>query len=54
MINELNPLNGKCEYIKALILLKYQDPIGACPFIETAFNSGYIQAKNLLNQYCRN
>lgn len=54
VINELNPLNGKCEYIKALILLKYQDPIGACPFIETAFNSGYIQAKNLLNQYCRN
>ena len=54
VINELNPLNGKCEYIKALILLKYQDPIGACPFLETATNSGYNQARNLLNQYCKN
>ena len=28
VINELNPLNGKCEYIKALIFIKMGDPIG--------------------------
>jgi Tfp pilus assembly protein PilF len=26
VINDLNPLNGKCEYIKALILLKWEIP----------------------------
>ena len=31
VINDLNPLNGKCEYIKALIYIKMGDPIGACP-----------------------
>ena len=31
VINDLNPLNGKCEYIKALIYIKMDDPIGACP-----------------------
>ena len=33
VINELNPLNGKCEYIKALIFIKMGDPIGACPLL---------------------
>ena len=52
VINELNPLNGKCEYIKALIFIKIQDPIGACPFLETSIKSGFSQSENLFNQYC--
>ena len=48
VINDLNPLNGKCEYIKALIYIKMGDPIGACPFLATARDSGFSQAEALL------
>ena len=51
--NELNPLNGKCEYIKALIFIRMGDPIGACPLLETSKDSGYIQAEATFDQYCR-
>ena len=50
----MNPLNGKCEYIKALIYLKFGDPIGACPLLKTSRDSGYGQAENTFNQYCSN
>ena len=52
VINELNPLNGKCEYIKALIYIKFGDPIGACPLLQTSIDSGYAQAQGTFNQYC--
>lgn len=52
VINEMNPLDGKCEYIKALIFIKYGDPIGACPLLETSRDSGYSQAKITHSQYC--
>ena len=52
VIDDLNPLNGKCEYIKAIIFIRMQDPIGACPLLEIALKSGYIQAEDALNQYC--
>ena len=52
VIDDLNPLNGKCEYIKALIFIKMQDPVGACPLLETAFKSGYSQAESTFKQYC--
>lgn len=54
VINEMNPLNGKCEYIKALIYLKFGDPVGACPLLKTARDSGYGQAESSFNQYCSN
>ena len=54
VINELNPLNGKCEYIKALVYLKYGDPIGACPLLQTSKDSGYSQAEGTFQQYCAN
>ena len=54
VVNEMNPLNGKCEYIKALIYLKFGDPIGACLFLKTSRDSGYSQAENTFNQYCSN
>ncbi len=52
VINDLNPLNGKCEYIKALIFIRLQDPIGACPLLETSLKSGFTQANDIHNQYC--
>jgi O-antigen ligase/tetratricopeptide (TPR) repeat protein len=52
VINEMNPLNGKCEYIKALIFIKMQDPIGACPLLKTSIDSGYGQAQGTFDQYC--
>ena len=53
VINDLNPLNGKCEYIKALIYIKMGDPVGACPFLATARDSGFSQAEASFDQYCR-
>jgi tetratricopeptide (TPR) repeat protein len=52
VINDMNPLNGKCEYIKALIYIKLGDPIGACPLLQTSIDSGYEQAQGTFNQYC--
>ena len=52
VINQMNPLNGKCEYIKALIYIKLGDPIGACPLLQTSIDSGYGQAQGTFNQYC--
>jgi tetratricopeptide (TPR) repeat protein len=53
VINELNPLNGKCEYIKALIFIRMGDPVGACPLLATARDSGYSQATATFDQYCK-
>ena len=52
VINEMNPLDGKCEYIKALIFIKLGDVIGACPLFETSRDSGYGQATATFDQYC--
>ena len=52
VINDLNPLNGKCEYIKALIYIKMGDPVGACPLLQTSKDSGYPQAAATHQQYC--
>ena len=52
VITEMNPLNGKSEYIKALIFIKMGDPIGACPLLETSKDSGYSQAIATFDQYC--
>ena len=52
VIEKLNPLNGKCEYIKALIFIKMNDPIGACPLLEISRDSGFNQAVDLLQKYC--
>ena len=52
VINDLNPLNGKCEYIKALIFIKIGDNIGACPLLEKSRDSGFNQALPIISQYC--
>ena len=54
VIQEMNPLNGKCEYIKALIFIKMGDPVGACPLLATSRDSGYAQAEGIFQQYCLN
>ena len=53
VINNMNPNNGKCEYIKAIIFIRMGDPIGACPYIETAVQKGYSQAQGTFDQYCK-
>ena len=53
VIKDLNPLNGKCEYIKALIFIRMGDPIGACPLLATARDSGHSPAAGTFDQYCR-
>lgn len=53
VISELNPLNGKCEYIKAIIFISMGDPIGACPLLATSRDSGYTQAEASFAQYCK-
>ena len=53
VINHLNPGNGKCEYIKALIFIRLGDPVGVCPLLETSISSGFTQSNKLLEQYCR-
>ena len=53
VINELNPNNGKCEYIKALIFIRLGDQIGACPLLEKSVKLGFPQANQLFTQYCK-
>ncbi len=52
VINDLNPLNGKCEYIKALIFIRMGDPIGACPLLAISAKSGFSQSNSLIEKYC--
>ena len=51
VINDLNPLNGKCEYIKALIFIRMGDPIGACHLLAYP-KSGFSQSNSLIEKYC--
>ena len=53
VISDLNPLNGKCEYIKALIFIRMGGSCRACPLIETSDKRGFYQAKEIFNQYCK-
>ena len=52
VIKEMNPLNGKCEYIKALIYIRLGDPVGACPLFKIALDSGFVAANESYAQYC--
>jgi hypothetical protein len=48
----MNPLNGKCEYIKGLIFLKFGLQDDACELFETSISSGFIASQSVLDQYC--
>ena len=52
VLNEMNPLTGKAEYIKAIIFIAMGDNLGACPFLQTSLDSGYEQARQAFNQNC--
>ena len=52
VITSLNPNNGKCEYIKALLLMRMQDAEGACPLFKNAVRKGYTSAQEMLKSYC--
>jgi len=53
VVNTMNPLNGKCEYIKALILIRLGDNIEACSYLNTSLKSGYSTSKAVLEQNCK-
>ena len=52
VLDEMNPLTGKAEYIKAIIFIAMGDNLGACPFLQTSLDSGYEQARQAYNQNC--
>ena len=52
VINEMNPLTGKAEYIKAIIFISMGDNLGACPYLQTSLDSGYEQARQAFDQNC--
>ena len=52
VVNQMNPLNGKCEYIKGLIYLKYGITNQACDFFKTSLASGYSQSQEMQKNYC--
>jgi len=52
VVNQLNPNNGKCEYIKALILIRKNDLSKVCELLKISFDLGFDQAKKNLNEYC--
>ncbi len=52
VLNEMNPLTGKSEYIKAIIFIAMGDNLGACPYLQTSLDSGYDQAKQAFDQNC--
>jgi tetratricopeptide (TPR) repeat protein len=53
VVNEMNPLNGKCEYIKGLIYLKLGIIDDACSLFETSVATGFSTAISVQNQYCK-
>ena len=53
VVDEMNPLNGKCEYIKGLIYLKLGIIDDACSLFETSVASGFSTAISVQNQYCK-
>jgi O-antigen ligase/tetratricopeptide (TPR) repeat protein len=52
VVDEMNPLNGKCEYIKGLIYLKLGVVNDACELFETSVASGFGVAQEIQKQYC--
>ena len=53
VVDEMNPLNGKCEYIKGLIYLKLGIISDACELFETSLSSGFQVSQEVQNQYCQ-
>ena len=54
VINDMNPLNGKCEYIKGLNYLQLGLVQDACDLFKTSIASGFEGSKSLNSQYCKN
>ena len=54
VVNNKNPLNGKCEYIKGLIYIQLGLVQDACTLFKTSMASGYSQSQQIINQYCSN
>ena len=52
VLTEMNPLSGKCEYLKALILINKGEMDTVCSLLKTAVASGHQQAESTHEQYC--
>ena len=52
VVEEMNPLNGKCEYIKGLIYLKLGLIDDSCSLFNTSVASGFSNAISVQKQYC--
>lgn len=50
---KLNPLNGKCEYVKALIYIQLGLISDACDLLKVSLASGFSQSENIKTQYCQ-
>ncbi len=53
VVDEMNPLNGKCEFIKGLIYLKLGISEDACSLFDTSIASGFKSAESAKAQYCK-
>lgn len=53
VVDEMNPLNGKCEFIKGLIYLKLGISEDACSLFDISIASGFKSAESAKAQYCK-
>lgn len=55
VIKQFNPKIGKSEFYLALILIKNNDFVNACTFLNKSIEFGYgiETANNLINEYCK-
>ena len=53
VVDEMNPLNGKCEFIKGLIYIKLGISEDACSLFDTSIASGFKSAESAKAQYCK-
>ncbi len=54
VIDEFQPMTGKSEYLKALVLLNWGDRVQSCELLNNALGHGYMQAEASINQHCNN
>jgi hypothetical protein len=52
VIYELNPKNGKSEYINALVHINIGGVKKACELLQKSINFGYTQAQATYDQRC--
>ena len=54
VIDDFQPMTGKSEYLKALVLLNWGDRVQSCELLNRSIGYGYTQAEATINQHCKN